>query len=303
MSDSIDKLLTHPQVAKGGPASESAISEILERFGGVLPTPLLKLWRAGEGVHLDTLHAHIPGPTEVIEILDCGMWNILFKRGCIPLLYDHESNFLALFAHPPLAFRIAYVPHDDGSRLIYRNLTSFADALLGLLDSGGSADDFYKAAGDYPPATSRPIEDQQAAIALMKTDGENEEWNYAAQLLDASNLEQWETLIETDHFVRRDVIRRLRQMKEPGVQALLARQKQEFQTFALAVADAARRAGFVVGERQDGSLQIGRANYILEGFFYRRKVANAIPRLLLWFEDQAEGKNPHHRPGNFMADP
>ena len=40
----------------------------------------------------------------------------------------------------------------------------------------------HHAQGDYAPDAPRPEEDQDVARELMRTPGEREEWNYAAQL-------------------------------------------------------------------------------------------------------------------------
>ena len=40
----------------------------------------------------------------------------------------------------------------------------------------------------------------------------------------------------------------------------------------------------------------------LEFAFHRRHIPDALPRLMTWFRDQAEGRNPHDRPGHFMDD-
>ena len=56
------------------------------------------------------------------------------------------------------------------------------------------------------------------------------------------------------------------------------------------------------GERRDTVLQINGSWYELEGFFYRRHIPDAMPRLMAFFTDQAAGRNPHDRPGHFFAD-
>ena len=65
---------------------------------------------------------------------------------------------------------------------------------------------FHDTQGDYPPDAPRSQADQRAAPGADGHGWDAREWNYAAQLLDASNLAEWGTLLETDHFVRRDVV-------------------------------------------------------------------------------------------------
>jgi hypothetical protein len=68
------------------------------------------------------------------------------------------------------------------------------------------------------------------------------------------------------------------------------------------VAEAARGAGLDVGPRERYALQVGGTWMNLEGFFHRRRIPNAVPRMLAWFEDLIVGRNPHDRPGHFMSD-
>jgi len=203
----------------------------------------------------------------------------------------------------PLAFRVAHVPHDDGSRLVYRELEGCARALLEALAAGESADMFFHDTdGDYAADAPRTPTDQQAARSLLATDGEHEEWNYATQLLDESNLEGWSRLLETDHFVRRDVVARMRKLHSPVIRELLARDQRAFDEFARRVADAARNDGLKVGEQRNGVLRVNGSWMNLDGFFYRRSIPDAMPRMMAWFHDLVAKRDPRERPDNFMKD-
>ena len=303
MTDFVDQLLKHPDVVRGDPASPSTIDALAAKYGATFPESLLRIWGAGD-LTLETLDAHVPGASEVLQLLDKGSWpEELRARGFVPLLNDHQGNYLAIIVRPPLAYRVAHVPHDDGSRLIYRDLDGVAKALLEALDSIDSADMyFYDTDGDYPPETPRPVADQETARGLLATDGAGEEWNYAAQLLDESNLDEWATLLETEHFVRRDVVRRMRHMKSPAIQELLSRDRRAFADFASEVAMNARESGLKVGERREGVLRVEGSWMNLDAFFHRRHIPNAMPRMMFWFQDLIARRDPRERPGNFMKD-
>ncbi|MGH7171980.1 MAG: hypothetical protein ACRELG_17030 [Gemmataceae bacterium] len=304
MKDSLDELLGRDEVIKVERSSPPVIDALSKHFTTTFPESLFRLWDAGDNIALETIDAHIPGATEILQLIDEGAWSDPFvEGGFIPVLDDHQSNYLVVIIYAPLAPRIAYLPHDDGGRLLYRDLDGFAKALLKALDAGESADLFFhETQGDYPPDAPRSRTDQDAARALLATDGTREEWNYATQLLDASNLAEWAKLLETDHFVRRDVIARMQQMHAPAIRELLRRDRLSFDAFARATAEAARRAGLKVGERRQAVLQIGGKWMNLESFFHRRNIPNAMPRMIAWFEDLIAGRNPHDRAGHFMAD-
>jgi hypothetical protein len=304
VADALDQLLARGDVATGEPAPRAYVDDLAGRFGAVLPASLIELWCATDGVALDSLNAHILGPAEVILMVDEQVWPPgLVDQGFLPVLDDHQSNYLAVLVREPLAFRVAHLPHDDGSRLLYRDVDSFLRALLKALEQDESADLFFHDTnGDYPPDAPRTRADQSAARAMMATGGTRDEWNYAAQLLDASNLAEWATLLETDHFVRRDVVARMEKMTDPAIRELLRRDRVAFEEFATRAAEAAREAGLEVGRRERDALQVGGTWMNLDGFFHRRGIPDAVPRMLAWFEDLIAGRNPHDRPGHFMCD-
>lgn len=304
MSDALDVLLARRGVAPGPRPDPAAVAALAGRFGVTFPDLLLRLW-ATDGVALDALGAHVPGPTELLAAFENGnTWgDWLVGRGVVPVLDDHQSNYLVAAVRGPLAPRVVLLPHDDSSRVLYRTVDGFAAALLRALDAGESADVFFHAAeGDYAPDAPRPPEDQDAARALLATAGADGEWNSAIQLLDTTNLAEWERVLETDHFVRRDAVARMRRMSSPEIRALLSRDRRAFATFAREVVKAARAAGLPVGEQRDDALNVGGRWMNLDGFFYRRSIPDALPRLVAWFEDAVAGRNPHDRPGHYLAD-
>ena len=304
MSDAVDRLLARNDVAVAAHAPRAYVDDLAERFGGVLPSSLLELWGATDGVALESLDAHILGPTEVILLIDEQEWpGELVDEGFLPVLDAHQSNYLAVNVREPLAYRVAHLYHFAEGRLLYRDVDSFLRALLESLDQDESADlFFYDTQGDYPADSPRTRADQSAARALMATDGASYEWNFAAQLLDASNLTEWATLLETDHFVRRDVVARMEKMTDPAIRELLRRDRGAFEDFAARTAEAAREAGLDVGRRERDALQVGGKWMNLESFFHRRRIPDAVPRMLAWFEDLIAGRNPHDRPDHFMSD-
>ncbi len=305
MPDALDVLHARLRVAPGPRPEPAAVAGLAARFGVALPDPLLRLWAAADGVALGALDAHVPGPTELLAAFDDGnTWgDWLAGRGVVPVLDDHQSNYVVAAVRGPLGPRVLLLPHDDSSRVLYRTLDGFADGLLQAIDAGESADVFFQAAeGDYAPDAPRPPADHDAARALLATAGTNGEWNYAIQLLDATNLAEWERVLETDHFVRRDAVARMREISSPEIQTLLSRDRQAFAGFVREVVKAARAAGLPVGEQRADVLNVGGHWMNLDAFFHRRNIPDALPRLVAWFEDIVAGRDPHARPGHYMAD-
>jgi hypothetical protein len=158
MGDVIDELLARDDIGTNGPAARSEIDAVSRYFDAPLPELLVKLWRASDGVTLEQLDAHLLGPSEVRQLLADGAWNEeLVERGFLPVLDDHQSNYLVVIVRDPLAFRVAHVPHDDGSRLLYRDFESCIADLLRAMDGEDSADLYlHDAQGDYTPDAPRP---------------------------------------------------------------------------------------------------------------------------------------------------
>jgi hypothetical protein len=304
LAEVIDQLLARDDVDPAGPARRGDMDAVSRAFDAPMPELLVELWRTSDGVTLASLDAHLLGPAEVRQLLADGKWDgDLVERALVPVLDDHQSNYLAVAVRGPLAFRVVHLPHDDGSRLLYRDFESCLADLLRATDGDDTADTYlHDAQGDYAADAPRPEEDQQAARELMRTRGEREEWNYAAQLLDASNLDEWARLLETDHFVRRDVRARMRKMRSPAIRELLRRDQAAFEEFAALAAGAARRAGLDVGERRGDVLQVGGHWMNLDAFFHRRNVPRALPRMVAWFEDVIAGRDPRNRADHFHAD-
>jgi hypothetical protein len=304
MGDVIEQLLSREDVTTSAPGSRADINAFAPQFNAPLPESLVKLWQATDGVTIEGLNARIPGPAEVLQLLAEDAWDKqLVERSLLPVLDDHESNYLAVCLCNPLAFRVLHLPHDDGARVVYRNFESCVGSLIEAADAGKTADLFlFETDGDYPPDAPRPQEDQQAAKTLLTGENKRGEWNHAIQLLDARNLDEWARLLETDHFVRRDIRARMQKMRSDAIRDLLRTDEQAFEEFAKKFQDLVRIAGLKLVERDRECVRVGKVWYELEFFFHRRNIPNAMPRMLAWIEDGLAARNPYDRPRNFMVD-
>ena len=300
----LDELLAIEGVRAAVPAPATHVSEVARRVGVSLPEPLVQLWRRTNGLALEPIDAHLLGPGEVLSVMGGAGWHDFLAQGCVPMLDDHQSNYCAVVVKPPLAPRVAHVPHDDEARLLYSDVDSCLRSIVNALRRGQKLDlMLYDTHGDFAPAGPRSPEDQIAARALLATDGKHGEWNHAARLLAASDIDEFTRLLETDHFVRRDVLARLRQIASPAIESLLRKDQEEFARFADLAAAAAGRAGLRVGALREKHVLAVNGTWIeLESFYYRRRIRDAMPRMIAWIEDLVAGRNPHERPGHFHMD-
>jgi hypothetical protein len=289
MPDLIDELLTRDDVIAAEPPDSAAIEAALSRVRSRIPELLLKLWRAADGVQLDSIDAELVSLEAALEMAPVMGPEEL---GFLPLLDTHQSNYVGVMIREPLAPRVGYMPHDDGPEgmmLRYRDVDRFLQALMTALDRGKNADlYFYNEEGDYPLDGPRTAADRESARALLSTDGTHGEWNWAIGLLDATNVPEWKRLLETPREVRCDVLMRLRQMSDPAIKELIASDEQAIQEFAEVLAEAARQAGFHVGERSGSALKVNKSGWDLDSFFYKRHRPDAVRKIVAWFKNKDE---------------
>jgi hypothetical protein len=303
MADSLGLLLRRTSGARHQEGDSPDAQQACAPFGAAPTDELVRLWGEGENLVLTGVGVHLVGPAEVLQLARSGCVDGLLDRGFVPVLDDDESNFLCVAVQEPLAPRVLYVPHDDASRLIYSNVVTMAEALLGLCDRKEPGAYFlHETRGDYPFDGPRTAEDRALGHALVKASKSDELLRYAVQLLGSDDIDDWRTLLETNHFVRRRALARLRSLTSSPVVALLQRDAEAFARFADEIAAACASDGLVIGERQDTALQVGDHWVELEAFFYRRKVRNAVPRTVAWIQDLASQRDPRQRAGNIFGD-
>jgi hypothetical protein len=303
MSDVIDELLARGDVTANDPVWRH-INTVARQFALPLPESLVKLWRQADGLAWDAMSADVLGPSGAMDVLANAPGEFrLAERGLLPVLHDRQSNYLMVVLRGPLAFRVVHQPHDDGARLLYRDLESCFRALIDAADQGEAADLFlYDTDGDYAPDAPRDAVDQDAARALLAGTHDHDEWTHAVRLLDSSQLQEWERVLEGDRFVRQEALERMRRMSSPAINELLARDAEAFEAFATDVSRSLRQAGFQVGRRDGPALEVAGTWLDLNAFFARRGISNAMERLVTWVKDQQARRDPNARPGNYMQD-
>lgn len=296
----IEELMTHEGVRGAHPLPVSEILDISAQFDCSLPDSLLALWSKTDGLELNQLDARILGTKEAFELGKDTGW---LSEGLLPIIDDHRSNYCLIAFEDPLAARILHRPHDGDSRILYIDFENCLQAVLNCIHTDQDLDLMLSETdGDFGPNAYRSSADRLAAKALMRTDGKQNEWNLAAQLLSPEDIEEFRTLLETDHFIRRDVLARLRKMTSPALMELVRQDTAEFQSFTAQVVAAAKSNGLKVGDLRGHVLGINNAWINLEMFYHRRHIPDAYSRLVSWVKDLTSRRDPHSRPNNFFTD-
>ena len=264
------------------PAYPADVARLAGIMADPVPHRLAATWAVTGGAVFDRAGVAVVGPSYLLDWHTDSAETLaeFLGRGWVPVVYDGESNYLAVVARGPFAGRVAHVPHDDGPRLMYRDLDGcFADVGRVVRGHAGAkllVDHLYDTAGDYPAIGRSSDADRAAARLAVARPDDGESWNFAAQLLDADDVAEWRALLETDHFVRRDVLARVRQLAaaSPALAALVQADAVAFERFASQMAATLQGAGVPEPDR-----------FLAETFYYRRHVRGCWERLADWVGD------------------
>lgn len=269
------------------PAEDWEIDDAAAIFDHRTPPAIEELWAIHDGTDVNEEPGHFLAPWEVSQI--CGEGGVLEGLTAVPIYSDY--HLVAVETTGPLAGYCIFLPHDDGPSVLYRSLESFAVDFDRATKQG---DGYWSevAGGDFGDDVSRTPGDRAAAAELLALPHKEVEWNFAAQLFDDSDIDAFRTLLETDHFVRRDVVDRLLRSQDPALTALLKEDQAEFRRFAEQLEAAARDHGLPNVQLEDDCLRIGESWKNLDGFFYKRNVSDFTRRAIAHFEDSAAGRDP-----------
>jgi len=94
----------------------------------------------------------------------------------------------------------------------------------------------------------------------------------------------------------------LEKMNTPEIQELLKEDRAKLEVFCSKFLEAMIAAGHMASSKELGKMQIGKRCWNLEHLFVRRSIPDAIPRMILWIEDQLANRNPYDRAGHYKMD-
>jgi SMI1 / KNR4 family (SUKH-1) len=284
MNKVVQEFLSHSELGFTEPASNTDIDEVEKCFGITVPNSLRQLWQASGKTVVDYFFVMMH-PQEILDE------KRLAEFGHLPIVSDNNSNYLLLQTHSPLAPRIIHFEHDGDTKIIYKSFDSFLKNLTKMLDAEDFSFDEFDLhqfvevlENDYPTVGKRSKKDQEDSLELLKTDGKNFEWNFAIQLLNEEDIEPWQFLLETNHFVRRDAVERLSKSESPAMKELFKKDQETFNAYFQSVIDAARAAGLQVGKRQGTMLIIENQGHELEFNYWLRNTKDVVSELLANFK-------------------
>jgi hypothetical protein len=306
------KLLSRPDVKKMGKPAAKDLNALRRRCNVPLPGAIEELWEASDGLLLPTIDAELLGPAAVLALMDMADPESTSGRDLwIALLDDHQSDYMVTPLRGPVCPRVVHASHDGfGVRPRYYSVDSFLHGLIDLLDLASKEPDSITANGyfgdewcEFAPDRPRSVEDRAAAKEILEAPNVDDSWVMAVYLLDASDLDVWKQLLETDHFVRRSVLERLRAINSPDVRELLSSDAKAFEAFGQSMLAALKDRGFPAVMVDSEYIRTGRGGgWRVESFFYRRNIPDAMNRLVLWIEDQLNGTPPRNRANDYFAD-
>jgi hypothetical protein len=320
----LERLLNHDGLQLNPPATQAEIELLERRLQTKLPDELLAVWRKSNGFGIPSVNADFLGISQILEFLE--NWDPKIQTGLLPILDTHSSNHIAFCYWEPLSPRIAYIVHDDNTRLLYRDFNRFLEVLLECLKQNAeleAAEDFddydnesidadiffHETQGDYGDQLPRTPEDQTVARSLLKMptkqrDSWDTVWNhvFAIQLLDETSVATWQKLLEPGTGLRGEAIARMCHFSSPAIQSLLSQDKLAFDAFANLLILAIQKTPLQFEGYEQNHLKISGRSFVVARFFERRHIPNAIARATAWFEDMVAGQDPRNRPNHFFED-
>ena len=102
--------------------------------------------------------------------------------------------------------------------------------------------------------------------------------------MNEEDIEPWQFLLETNHFVRRDAVKRLSKSESPAMKELFKKDQETFNAYVQSVIDAAQAAGLQVGKRQWTKLTIENQGIELEGKYWLRNTKDVVSEILAMFK-------------------
>ena len=325
----LENLFALKAIKTNRPATDDEIQAVEKLFERPVPAEMRELWKRSSKIDLPDAQASIYSPVEIYDWLTNPKYCSKFQGGVLrykllPLLNDHESNFVAAAIGEPLSPRILWVPHDDGPDFIYRSMLPFFASLIDMItrneeyvqsqktmEDEDDEERIYCATiyyinrvanlqHDYHPNAPRTIEDSRDAKLLLERNNDVDD-NLAIQLLGPDDILEWKRTIEKNSHLRYRVLTRLRSINHPTIQELLAEDSRQFQAFSKDLLDEVKKAGYSTATIQDSTLEIKLPNklrtnpYYLDVFFCIRHKPDAVPRIARWIDDKIAGKDPRER--------
>lgn len=208
----IDFLLSRFAKGRHPPVSPQQLAEAQQRLGLRFPDRLAEFYRQSDGLVVDERRLtliDLANATKYAKAIDDG--DFCHRLGLFPISESNDSNPYCVSCKPPLFGRLIHLRHDDASRLAFRDVDAFAQAILAL-----SANDEWHI-DDLPLGynrdhSDRTSEDDAAADALLAGDCPDVENTYAIaiSLFSRNRASSIIKLLEYDNmWVREDAARHL----------------------------------------------------------------------------------------------
>jgi hypothetical protein len=290
MLDAFSQILDHTNVEIQSPCNFADLILLRNSISGSVPDTLIDFWLHSNGAKFTTHNAELLSITQVCDLLSINVFgDFLQNSGLLPILDDHESNYVCVTTKNPLAPHVIYLLHDDSPKVLYHNPDSFFKDCINLLSSDDVVLYYYDTYGDYAPDAIREENDLITAKKLIQS-GDDWKISIAVQLLDSNCLEEWNTVLNGNRFARQDALYRLNLMTTPAARDILNRDAREFDAFVKKVCDAATDAGVSL-TRNNSAVCIRRQFIDFNAIFGDRHTENAVSRLVNWFKDIQKGIN------------
>lgn len=254
--------------SNGQPAPEARIAEAEKALGVAFPEELRAFYAIANGVRVQRLWLDVVSLDRMLTFRR--EWTTAWppELGYLPFARcDNTSDFLCVLGATPLRGRVAFVPHDDGPRLLYPSLRECLEALGQLRGR-----DLHALPGWYAehPADRSSEDDDSArdvfqvflprlrvAAAAAAANAPRDSWRpdlivsvhalgLAVTALGARSVELLERALDEDQQIAEPAYRRLVSLKTSDAEGALERFRTERAFFVERLVAGARANGFGV---------------------------------------------------------
>ena len=157
-----------------------------------------------------------------------------------------------------------------GDELAFPSVSSLIDYIVLTFENYEMQEEmFFEGYTHYKRTNVRSQEEISLGKRLIVSEDDSN-WIYAAYLLSDKEAEEWLKLLDTEHFLRREVIERLNHIGTDEARTILSIDRGQYDEFANLLVDKLKNRG-VESEYYDGNyLKVKGHHFILDYLYYKR---------------------------------
>jgi len=289
--DSLQRFLSAPEVELSDPATSDELDSFQAQTGLSLPASAIRLYRESNGLNIETLGLRFEPLDGVLKYLTgFEHWGITKRWGFFPFTDANDSNPHCICCNQPLNGRIVHVFHDDEATLDFRDLESFLDAVLTLVQQPTTDSIISDLPVQYDNTSDRSAMDEATGVELLnigrampKDDPvRDQSLAFGLRLLPDSHVREFAALLDGSPPLRQAALKRLQAIQTTEARSAVTAYRKDWSQFRTDAVANLRRAGIALEQVKDDCVLIQPNQVWLDlGAFYEdHREADIFARLV-----------------------